>query len=257
MSDQTEAMPPDGAKALRAFAELSAETREALESMGRLRRLRAGQAIVHEGETTEFVGLVASGVLRIQKSLADGRHPIVGLLVEGGIFGRVFDGPAELAIDAATDAEVYLFPRGPFEALLERSPELGKLVLQNTINELDIAHEWMAILSRPKIASRVAGFLIVMCARFADVDHVLTLGQDGMEVRIPLSRIDLADLLGTRPESISRALHQLARAGDIDIIAPDRVLIRNAAALVRKAGEQDLESAVGFLDILRRRGRHR
>lgn len=254
MSIPTDTLVPDAPKARRIFAELNTETRETLEAMAQLTRLSVGQAVVHEGEMTEFVGLVASGILRIQKSLVDGRHPIVGLLVEGDIFGRMFDGPAQLAIDAATDAQVYLFPRRPFEALLERSPDLDKVVLLNTINELDRARGWMVVLSSPKIVNRVAGFLIVMCVRFANIDHLVETGQDGVEVRIPVSRIDLADLLGTRTESISRALHQLARAGDIDIIAPDRILIRNPRALAIKAGEDDPENLAGFFDILKRSG---
>ena len=228
--------------ALKAFIELNPETREALDAMQYLVRFSAGQVVTHEGEESEFVGIVASGILRMQKTLADGRHPIIGLLVEGDIFGRVFDGATEVAIEAATDTEVYAFSRGPFETLLKRSPDLDRVVLLNILNELDRTRDWMVILSNEKIVDRVAGFLLFICTRFVGVDHMVQGGRDGIEVKIPVTRLDLAHFLGTRPESISRAFHALADAGDISIIAPDCILILKAGALAERAGEEDLYS---------------
>ena len=152
-----------------------------------------------------FIGCVLTGILRMQKTLADGREHIVGLLVEGDLFGRAFDGAAEFSIEAATEVEFCAFPKTKFETLLTQSPDLERAVLLNITNELDRAREWLIILSNQKIA----GFLLLMCSRFHDIDHILQLGPDGLEVKIPINRGDLAHLLGTRPESISRALHSL------------------------------------------------
>ena len=236
-------------KAWLPFAELRPETNDALVAMRQLVRYGAGQIVTHEAEDSSFIGLVASGVLRMQKTLVDGRHPIVGLLVEGDIFGRVFDGATELAIEAATDADVYTFPRAPFEALLKRSPDLDRAVLLNILNELDRARDWMVILSNQKIVNRVAGFLLVMCTRFMGVDHLVQASQTGIEIKIPVGRTDLAHLLGTRQESISRALHALADAGDIDILQSDRILVRNVNALASKAGEEDRHTIATLKDL--------
>ena len=233
------------------FCGLHPETRAALAAMRRLVRYSAGETVVHETEAGEFVGLLSSGVLRMQKTLIDGRHPIVGLLVEGDLFGRIFDGPSEFAVEAATDAEVIVFPRGPFEALLKRSPDLDRVVLLNTLDELDRARDWMIILSNQKVINRVAGFLVLMCTRFAQVNHLLVRHRDGLEVTLPISRLDLASLLGTRAESISRALHALARTGEIEILAPDHILVRDAAALAARAGEEDLATTPSLKALMR------
>ena len=229
-------------KALPAFCDLRIETLDALDTMLRLVHFRAGQVVSHEGDESDFVWVIASGVLRIQKTLVDGRHPIVGLLVEGDIYGRVFDGATELAIEAATDARIFAFPHEPFEALLKRSPDLDRAVLLNALNQLDRARDWIVIVSNPKIINRVAGFLVIMCTRFLGVDHLVQSDHNVIEVTIPFRRLDLAHLLGTRPESISRALHALADIGHIEIKAPDCILIRNAGALAAKAGEEEGQS---------------
>lgn len=224
------------------FDGLKVETVAALKTMLRPVSYSAGQIVFHEREKSDFVGVVASGVLRIQKTLVDGRYPIVGLLVEGDIFGRVFDGAAEFGIEAATDVRAFAFPHESFEALLKRSPDLDRAVLRNVLNELDRTRDWMIIVSNPKIINRVAGFLFIMCTRFLKVDHLVQFDHSSIEVAIPVNRLDFAHLLGTRPESISRALHALADIGDIEIKAPDRILIRNVDALAAKAGEEEGQS---------------
>lgn len=215
-----------------------------------MRKYRAGQTVVAESTSTDFVGTVRSGILRMQKTLADGRQHVVGLLVEGDMFGRVFDGTIEFSIEAATDAEICSFARGPFEALLMRSPDLDRGVLLNILNELDRARDWMIILSNQKISSRLAGFLILMCSRFATVDHMVEPMGNGIQVRIPISRTDLAHLLGTRPESLSRAFHWLADHGDIDILAPDLIFLRDLKGLASRAGEDTAETIPRLRDLI-------
>lgn len=233
-----------------AFPDILPETRDELDSLSRLRRYRSGQSVIEENVHTDFVGTVQSGILRMQKTFADGRQHVVGLLVEGDMFGRVFDGAIEFSIEAATDAEICIYPRTPFETLLVRSPDLDRAVLLNILNELDRARDWMIILSNNKITSRLAGFLILMCSRFATVDHMVEPKSDGVHIKIPISRTDLAHLLGTRPESISRAFHALEDEGEIEILEPDHVTLRDLPALAARAGEDEAETVPRLKDTL-------
>nr|WP_269751757.1 Crp/Fnr family transcriptional regulator [Pseudophaeobacter flagellatus] len=234
-----------------AFSQLRPETRDALEAMCRAKSYRAGQTVIHAQEHSGFIGCVLSGILRMQKTLADGREHIVGLLVEGDTFGRVFDGAAEFTIEAATDAEFCAFPRTKFEALMTRAPDLERAILLNITNELDRAREWLIILSNQKIAGRISGFLLLLCSRFRDIDHILQPSPEGIEVKIPINRADLAHLLGTRPESISRSLHSLRDQGVIDILEPDRILIRDTKALALAADVDEIEAISTLQDLLK------
>ncbi len=235
---------------LQGFGDLPAETLAELEAICRTRSYAAGQTVVEAGEEAEFVGCVRTGILRMQKTLHDGRQHIVGLLVEADMFGRVFDGPLSVAIEAATDAEICMFQRAPFEALLLRSPELERLVLLSVLNELDRARDWMVILANPRVKGRLAGFLLILCTRFANVDHVLRPGNGRLEVKIPITRTDLAHLLGTRPESISRAFHALADDGSIVIRAPERIEILDVDALGTEAGDEDIMNFASLKDMM-------
>lgn len=236
------------------FPGITPATRAALQSLCRQRTCRTGHTIVREGEATDFVGCVLSGVLRMQKTLLDGRQHIVGLLVDGDMFGRVFDGSVGFSIEAATDAEFCAFPRAEFEALLMKSPDLDRAVLLNMLNELDRARDWMIILSNQKITSRIAGFLLLMISRFSAVDHFVEESERGLEINIPVSRTDLAHLLGTRTESISRALHALEDEGDLRIVEPNRIRVLDIEALAAKAGEDEWSGMRGGRLSLSRSG---
>lgn len=228
---------------------------QALLKIGRARHFEAGQTLVDVGESPNFVGCVQRGFLRMQKTLHDGRQHIVGLLVEGDMFGRVFDGPMSFSIEAATDVDICAFQRKEFEALLLRTPELDRVVLLNILNELDRARDWMILLANPRVRARLAGFLLILCTRFAEVDHLVQAHARSLEVKIPISRADLAHLLGTRPESISRAFHALADSGSIAIKRPDLVEILDLDALTGETGEDEFASHASIKKLTRLRQR--
>ena len=198
------------------------------------------QMVGEAGEPLSFVGFVASGILRLQKLQPDGRLNVVGLLVENDMFGRLFNGPLHFSIAATGDTEICAFPREPFEKLANSWPELERLVMLNILNELDAAREWMLILTNYRVTERLAGFLLLLCRRWANVARLDQSGQEGIGLTIPVSRSDLANFLGTRPESLSRAFHALADDGLIRLRTPYEIDILDIAALIDLAGNEDL-----------------
>lgn len=242
----------EGIDAIAAFADMPASLRRELELIRRVRFYRPGQVVLCEGDTPEEIGLVRDGILRMQKTLVTGRQHIVGLLVTGDIYGRVFDGPVHFDVEAATDAVVWSFARRPFEALLERTPELERMVLRNLLNELDRARDWMMILGNRKVTGRLAGFLLVLCTRFAEVEHLVDTERGVICVTVPISRADIAHLLGARQETISRAFHALADAGLIAIRSPQTFEIVDLDGLVAETGE---DSALQLSALSRLRDR--
>ncbi|NKX45439.1 Crp/Fnr family transcriptional regulator [Roseicyclus persicicus] len=222
------------------IADLPDEIRAELKTICRIRRFAQGQLVTEVGDTNEMVGYVIDGILRMQKTLPDGRQHVVGLLVAGDMFGRVYDGPSPFAIEAAADSEVCVFQRARFEALLARFPELDRLVLLHFLTELDRARDWMVVLATPKVRGRLAGFLLMLCTRYRNVGHLFGDADGRLTIRIPIGRPDLAHLLGARPESVSRAFHALADDGILEILRPDLVAIRSIEDLAEEAGEPEL-----------------
>lgn len=238
-----------GLGAMPMFRALPEPVRGELSAMAQTRRFARNETIFAAQEPQDHVGCVVSGVLRMQRVLADGQEQIVGLLVASDMFGRMFDGPLAFAIEAATDAEVCLFRRGPFEALLGRSPELEKLVILNILNEVDAALEWVGVLANRKVSARAASFLLMLCRRWALQTGALSLEGGRISVSVPLSRHDLALFLGTRPETLSRAIHSLAEDGLIAIRSPYEFDILDLDGLTRLSGQDYLSETDPLLRL--------
>lgn len=219
------------------FSTLPADIVAALEEVGRPRSLARNAVLVSSGDRSDMVGLVHTGVLRMEKMLIDGQRQIVGLLVAGDLFGRVFDGAFPFSIEAATDCEICLFPKPRFEALLQTSPELERIVLLNLLNELDSAREWLGLLAHHRTIDKVAGFLVFLHRRWSHLAETGRQPEQGTLLDLPISRQDLAEVLGTRPEGISRALHALKNRHLIEIVTPYRFVIRDFDALEQMSGQ--------------------
>jgi len=203
-----------------------------------------------EGEMPDYFGCVKQGILRMQKTLYDGRQQIVGLLVEGDMFGHILGEPTSFAIEAASEASICMFKRQPFEALLSSSLELERFLLLDTLNELDRARDWMVILTNYKTNVRLAGFLVVLCTRYYGFDHTLQIGSGKLELNIPVTRVDLSHLLGTSVESISRAFSVLAKKGIIEVKTPYHIEILDIQRLFVEAGNEDTESVNALKQLM-------
>lgn len=226
------------------FAGLPASVLHDLSQCYQIRQMAAGEVLADAGDPFETVGFVTDGILRMQKTLPDGRQHLLGLVVAGDMFGRVFDGPMQFAIEAATDATLVTFRRGPFEEILSRSPELDRLILIHFLAEIDCTRDWMVVLSNPRVRGRLAGFFLMLCNRFHGRNKLFSVANGRLTIRIPISRADVAQLLGARPESVSRAFHALADDGLIEIIRPDLVSVSSIEDLALEASEPELADAI-------------
>jgi len=231
---------------LEAFRGLSPSLIAELETICRPMTYPAETTLIGMEETPEYFGYVRRGILRMQRIHLDGTGQIVGLVAEGDVFGPLFEGISEVAIESVTEVSVLHFRRGPFEALMSRSVELEHFMLQKLMIDLDRTRDWMLVLLNRKVTERLAGFLVVLCIRYANVDHLVRWDDGRLEIRVPISRCDLASLLGTRVESVSRAFSALAKRGIIHPKTPYLVEVRDVRQLLEEAGGEIMGTVTGL-----------
>lgn len=199
---------------------------------------RPDQEIFAAGDPIDMVGNLVEGVVKVTKTLANGRRQIVGLLFPSDFVGRTMREHSEYDVIAATHVTLCLFQRRPFEALMQKTPNIERRLLQRTLNELDAARELLLLLGRKNAQQRVASFLCLLAERIGDT------GPEGRRFRIPIGRDDMADYLGLTIETVSRQMSALRKSGVIDIEAVRHVVIKNAAALVDMSGDHLMDGAV-------------
>jgi CRP/FNR family transcriptional regulator len=213
--------------------------RQELGRQSHVRTFAAGETVIGEAEDTIFVGFVISGVLRIQKTLFDGRQQIVGLLLPSDMFGRVFSGRSDVAIEAACEAKLCYFSRPAFEMLMLKYPQLEHRILLSQLAQLDNARNWMVLLGCQTVMERVTTFLLILRdARRDELAADETTRPD--VITIPVGRRDLAAYLGTTVESISRTVQELSRKGVLRIIDSRNFEILDGRRLSHLSGRTDL-----------------
>jgi CRP/FNR family transcriptional regulator, anaerobic regulatory protein len=214
-----------------------------LQRISHIRHFKAGETVIGEDEKARILGNVVSGVLKLVKTMADGRQQIVGLLLPSDLFGRAFSESSHFAVEAATDVTLCCFERPAFENLLRRNPEIEHSMLLSVLDELDAARDWMVLLGCQTVLERVATMLLILDIRTRGLHGAGAKPQDAECVTVPISRRDMAIYLGTTVESISRAVQHLSRAGMIRILDPQHFEIRDRGRLIETSGREEFRTA--------------
>ncbi|WP_404712569.1 Crp/Fnr family transcriptional regulator [Sphingomonas sp. MMS24-J13] len=205
-----------------------------LHRIGRRRHLEPGEGIAWAGDESRICGNVLSGVLKLSAATADGREQIVGLLYPSDFIGRPYADATNFSISALTDAEICLFPRGPFEQVLGRNEAMERALLRRTLLALDEARSRMVMLSRQSAEEKIAAFLLDMAAR-AESGACKALPGGPITFDLPLGRGQIADVLGLTIETVSRQMTKFKAAGIIALPSVRGITIRDRAALRARA----------------------
>ncbi|MBC2652175.1 MULTISPECIES: Crp/Fnr family transcriptional regulator [Novosphingobium] len=217
-------------------AALDAQEIGALNAIGRTRTLTPGEALIWEGDDSVLVANVIDGVLKLSTGTEDGREQIVGMVFASDFIGRPFGATTGHGVTALTEATVCVFNRRDFDAFAREHPALEHKLLQRTLTELDRTRRWMLLLGRKSASEKVASFLLEMAERTASpgCEHHEPAGE--IRLDLPVSRQQIADVLGLTIETVSRQFTRLKGEGVIDLPSRREVVIRNRHALVAEAG---------------------
>lgn len=211
----------------------------AIAELGRISHIQTfkrGDVIQAQGEPSELVGNVLSGVVKIVMASADGNQSIVGLLFASDFFGRVFLDVSRFSYEAATDVTLCCIPRLSFERFLLDHPTVEHELLVSKLDELDVMREWTYIVAAHTTMERVASFLYILLKR-SKTRTCYDRTDDRLIINVPVSRRDMAAYLGTTPETLSRNIQALARDKVIRILDAKRFELLDENALIRRAGE--------------------
>ncbi|MFK7835000.1 MAG: transcriptional regulator FnrL [Sulfitobacter sp.] len=206
-----------------------------LEDIKYYRSFDAGQQIMFEGDEMHFVASVVTGAARLSRTLPDGRLQMLGLLLPSDFIGR--PGRTHVAYDVEAIQKVTLccFRRKPFEAMVETTPHIGQRLLTMSLDELDVAREWMMLLGRKTAREKIACLLSLIGRRTASL-HLQPIA-DGLSFDMPLSREAMGEYLGLTIETVSRQMTALRKDGIIELEGSRTVTIPDLAELMAETGD--------------------
>ncbi len=206
-----------------------------LNAISRQKHIERGATLMWAGDEGVVCGNVIAGMLKMTAFAADGREQIVGLLYPGDFVGRPQAGELPFSIAALTDSHLCIFPRAPFQAMLDDHIAMERMLLRRTMTALDEARHRMLLLGRGTAEEKLAGFLLEMIERSGAVPGGRAITAGEATIDLPLSRGQIADVLGLTIETVSRQMTHLRTAGIIDVPGGRLVEVRDLAALRARA----------------------
>ena len=206
-----------------------------LEDIKYYRSFDTGQQIMFEGDDMHFVGSVVTGAATLTRTLPDGRIQMVGLLLPSDFIGRPERETVTYDVTAIQPVTLCCFRRKPFAALLAQTPHLSQRLLTMTLDELEIAREWMLLLGRKTAREKITCLLTMVARRTAALE--LQQLRSGLTFDMPITREAMANYLGLTIETVSRQMTALKKEGIIGLTGNRRITIPDLEALIAETGD--------------------
>ncbi len=187
-------------------------------------RFGPGQLIFDEGQRANRWFEVVRGTVRTCRFHMDGNRHLTGFFFSGDIFGTDHRNYGTAA-EAVTDVEVRCFRVGDLTEEHTPRPQLDEAV-SILIRAMCTAQRYQFIIGRRTAAEKLAAFLL--CLR-------QQANAGGTQIRIPMSRGDIADFLGLTVHTVSRTFSELVRRGLIEIDGRNSIVATDPEGLCHLA----------------------
>ena len=187
---------------------------------------KRGEWLFSEGDEGTGFYVVATGRVKVFKLSPEGKEQILHIFGPGEPFGEVavFEGtrfPAHASV--LEESLIYFFPRDAFIGLIRKNPDLALKMLGVLSRRLRRFTALIEDLSLKEVPGRLAAYLIYLSEK----------NQGAQKLELELSKSQLASLLGTIPETLSRILQKMMKAEFITVEGPRITILdhRGLAAL--------------------------
>lgn len=171
--------------------------------------LRSRSYVFHQGEPVQAVYLVRRGSLALERIDSEGRMVMFGIQKVGTLLSWQdhLDGQLHKnSCQTLTASQLVTIPCDRFEHALRQNDDLLVALMQQAAQQTSTYEEQIFRLSTLDVPDRLYWTLLSL----ADASESESEAEE-IEVSTPLMKRDLAALVGTSPESISRSLNVLKR----------------------------------------------
>jgi CRP/FNR family cyclic AMP-dependent transcriptional regulator len=188
-----------------------------------------GNILFFEGEPGEAVYFVKSGKIKVYKSDAEGREYILHIFGPGNIFAETVlleGGPYPASSEAVEDSVVGMIKNRDLEDLLKKNIGIALKIMKILSHRLRESQDRIKNLVFRDTYDRTACALHRM-----SLDHGRRTPR-GIEVELPITRAELASIVGTSRETVTRMLSDMRRKGIIDMDR-QKITVLNERELMR------------------------
>jgi CRP-like cAMP-binding protein len=188
-----------------------------LAGIARESSLPTGDILFQQGDESDGLYLIVTGLVRIYLTTDDGREATISLLEDGEVIGEMslLDGlPRSAGAAALVDTKLIFIPRAAFLDLLETSGKLARQIILTLCERLRSANSQFDQAVFHDLRHRLVLLLRQLALMHGKVDANVAV------VDLDLTQGTLAQMLGASREAVNKQLRALAREGRISVDGP-------------------------------------
>ncbi len=184
----------------------------------------SGSDVFRQGHPSLGVYYILEGTIGIRHTDSKGNATLLRLVEAGQTIGHEAYFTATPHADTATaltDCRIFFVERSVMNEIQAASPALAEQFLQRMAKDMQHADASRVEVIHLQVRARLAQLLLTLRQHHGTVDDA-----GDLRIKLPMSRRDMASAIGTRPESLSRAIRALEQSG-VASFKGKRVLIHD------------------------------
>ena len=200
------------------------------------RRFGQKDMIFAPGDRDDQLYFLLSGTIRLYRLYGEYKEATTAMLREGGIFGKLslVEGRwQDVFAEAVTDVRVASIQKASIERSVKTNPEFALKLFSSFAERLRQSDEVIESLLHREVSTRLATLLMNLSERFGHNGGV------GVTVDVRLTHQDLANMIASTREAVSKVMSEFQRDGLIET-RNRRIVILDRNSLSEYAGPSGL-----------------
>lgn len=195
------------------FCELNAAEVKALNFAKNCKAYKKGEIIFEEDTYPHGLYCVNKGKIKITQAGIDGREQIIHLAKNGDVMGyrALLSGDKYSCSAVALDDCILCFiPAKTFVQMVEQSPKLALSVIHLFSDELKTAEKAITDIAQKTVKERLAQGILML-------NQCYGTEEDGKTINVQITREEIASIVGTARETVTRSLMELNKENIIEL----------------------------------------
>lgn len=197
---------------------------------------KKGETIFNIGDKLDSIIIINEGSTKAVKYTPEGREQILYVFADGDFFGEQYlltNQTATYTVEALQTVKVCKLTKSQFQQLLLNYPTMAIKIIEELGERMLRLENTMQSMGVRSVDARVCTLLLDFINKYGK--NV----QEGILIRLPLSREGMANYLGVARETVSRKLGQLESDGIIRSVTNKSILILDLKSLEEIAGANE------------------
>ncbi len=197
------------------------------DAIGAYITLKEGTVLFAQGESTRSVAVVCVGRIKLACSSREGKTLLVRIAKPGDVLGlsaALSNTPHEVTAQAIEPVRIKMFAGSDFLRFIRHHGEGSMHAAESLNGEYQSAlNDACRLALSSSVAGRVANLLLELAAENETAQNFRP------EIHLPLTHEEVASMLGSSRESITRVLSNFKRTGIVSIKAAKVTILRKEA----------------------------